>query len=135
MSDTSQTQPAKKTTEEKIRIAIAFLQRHGYQVVSRHSIKHNKFISSDVERRMKKERESQLVDLQNVALQTAATIGTPELATILNVSQQTILNWLKADKLPPPLDLPGQHRWNVETIKQFLLTREKATSSPSSSNS
>lgn len=116
--NTAAPSPAKKTTEEKIRIAIAFLQRQGYQVVSRHSVKHQKFISNDVERRMKAEREAQIS-----AIQTAATLNSSEVAAIMGVCVPTILNWTKSGNFPQPLPLPGQKRWNAETIQQYMQDR------------
>lgn len=115
MSDTTNPNPTKKTTEEKIRIAIAFLQRQGYQVVSRHSIRHNKFVSNDIERRMKAEREAQISTIQ-----TAAMLGTAEVAAIIGVHQQTILSWTKAGNFPAPINISGRHRWNAETITQYM---------------
>lgn len=125
MTDTTNPNtPAKKTTEEKIRIAIAFLQRQGYQVISRHSVKHNKFVSNDVERRMKAEREQQIS-----AIQTAATLGSKEVAAIMGVCVATIDIWVKNGNFPQPLPLKGYRRWNAETIQQYM--RDRGITTPS----
>ena len=130
MSDTSANTPAKKTTEEKIRIAIAFLQRHGYQVISAHSQRSQKFVSSDVARRISQERAKQIS-----AIQTAATLNSAEVATLMGVHVNTILNWVKAEKFPAPLNLPGKKKWNAETIKQYMDERGLSSSASSSSSS
>lgn len=115
MSDTIQ---PKKTTEEKIKIAIAFLQRQGYQVISWHSQKYAKFTSSDVERRMLEERTKQLT-----AIQTAATLNSKEVAAIMGVCTATIDTWTKTGAFPAPLPLPGRRRWNAETITAYMRNR------------
>lgn len=110
--------PAKKTTEEKIRIAIAFLQRQGYQVISRHSAARKSTASSDVQRRMDEERNKQLS-----AIQTAATLNSKEVAAIMGVCVATIEKWTKSGAFPAPLPLPGRKRWNAETITAYMRNR------------
>ena len=118
MSDTTSSNtlvPAKKTTEEKIRIAIAFLQRHGYQVISAHKGFNKSHQSYNITRQIQHEKAKQLS-----AIQTAATLNSTEVAALMGVHVNTLLNWIKAEKFPSPLNLPGHFRWNAETIKQYM---------------
>ena len=47
-----------------------------------------------------------------------------ELAVLFRVDRQTISNWVKRKRLPPPLRVGRKLLWRNETLERFLSTME-----------
>ncbi len=113
-----------KTTEEKIRICISYLQKHGYQVIfpkfGRESASVAKLVASQREKMM-----------QMCGASAAALMNSTEVAALIGVHPETIKRWLDEGKFPKPLIDSGPskrapRRWRLCDVQAFLQAKTQS---------
>ncbi len=102
-----------KTTEEKIRICISYLQKHGYQVILPKFGKK----SAEVHRLVESQRE-QMLKMGGASV--ASLLSTADVCALIGVSSWTLKRWVAADKFPKPVMGGGVFGSSVSTLRWRL---------------
>lgn len=118
MSD--QSQPP-KTTEEKIRMCISYLQKHGYQVIFPRFGKE----SAVVQKLVASQREKMM---QMGGASAATLMNSAEVAALIGVHQDTIKRWMDEGKFPKPLidssaSKKARRHWRLCDVQAFVQAK------------
>jgi predicted DNA-binding transcriptional regulator AlpA len=115
MDDTT---PAKKTTEEKIRMCISYLQKHGYQVIfprfGKESVLVEKLVAGQREKMM-----------QMGGASAATLMNSAEVAALIGVHPDTIKRWMDEGQFPKPLinsspSKRARRHWRLCDVQAFV---------------
>jgi predicted DNA-binding transcriptional regulator AlpA len=123
------TKPAKKTTDEKIRMCISYLQKHGYQVIFP---KYGKE-SAQVQKLVENQRDQML---KMGGASAASLINSAEVAALIGVHRDTIKRWVDEDKFPKPIIGGGvfggglPQRWRLCDVTAFVELKANTPATP-----